>query len=79
MEQTLIKKSMHPCLPILDRFPFAGIHPSVHVYVVFRLEPMHVLSLGISKLLEECVLNMLSDSERKKSLILTIQQQEKSC
>lgn len=36
-------------------------NPSVSVYAVFTVEPMHLLSLGIRRTLKEYVINILSD------------------
>lgn len=57
--------SMQSLLPILSSFFFVIIHSLVDMYAVFRFEPTHFLSLGISKLLKDCDLNMLSAPDRK--------------
>lgn len=50
--------------PILSIFPFAGVHPSVKLYAIFRFEPMHVLSLGVSNMIKECLVNILGDASK---------------
>lgn len=70
--------SVHPWLLIVGSIPFLDVHPSDDMYAVFPLKPMHILSLGISILIEEYVFNMLSDLARTPSSMLSSQQQEKS-
>lgn len=43
---------IHSVEPILDGFSFVGIHPSVDIYEMFRFEPKHNLSLGVSRFLK---------------------------
>lgn len=38
-----------------------GVHSSVDLYRIFRCDPMHLLSLGVSRLLNECTSTMLRD------------------
>lgn len=57
--------SMHPMPPVLLPFPFVGIVSCVDLYLIFRVEPMHTLSLGIINLLKECVIGLSSDAERR--------------
>lgn len=64
------KRPMSDLLPALSNFPFIGIHSSTDIYAIFCIEPMHISSVRISKLLKSCVLNMLNDPERTKSSIL---------
>lgn len=49
---TPTKLSIHPLAPVSSDFPFAGVHSSVAVYSISRLEPMHVFSPGIGRLLK---------------------------
>lgn len=60
-------------MPVLLLFSFVGIHPSVEIYSLFHLDPMHVLSLGINKPLKECLVTTLGDSKRTKSVLKRIQ------
>lgn len=55
---------MLPAPPLLHTFRIVGFHPTVHIYAVFRVDPMHVLSLGVSKLLKEFLINMSSNDKR---------------
>lgn len=48
---------------ILHLFSLVGVHSSVAIYVIFMFNPMHVLSLGISRLFKECLINVLDDTE----------------
>ena len=66
------KLSMIPVPPVLNSFPFVGIHPSVDIYAIFGFEPMHNLSLGISKLLKECTVSYLKDDKRVRTSIETL-------
>lgn len=56
-------------LPVFSRFAFMGVSPVVDIYAIFRVEPMHTLSLGISKNLKECAVMILKDEERTSSAI----------
>ena len=69
--EELATLSMHPILPVFADFPFVGIHESVDIYSIFDYDPMHVLSLGISRLLKECLWELLDDSNRKTSALRT--------
>lgn len=44
-------------------FAMIGVHSSVDIHDVFRVDPMHVLSHGVSRLLKECLINMLSSDK----------------
>lgn len=57
--QRLEKTSMLPVELVLATFPFVRIHSSVDVCLVFRFGPVHNLSLGISRLLKECIIRQL--------------------
>lgn len=57
--------------PVLSHFPLVGIHPCVDTYEIFKFEPMHSLSLGVSKLLKECCAAMLSYASRNSSAMRT--------
>lgn len=67
----LKQMSMLPLLPVLSSFPLVAIHPCNDIYNIFRFEPMHFLSLGISKMLKECAVEMLKDENRTTSAILS--------
>lgn len=57
----LAQCSVLPFSPILHTFPHIRLHSSVDIYRIFRCKPMHVLSLGISPLLNKCLCTMLKD------------------
>lgn len=40
-----------------------GIHLLADIYAIFRFEPMYALSVGVSRLLKERLINLLSDDE----------------
>ena len=61
--------SMHSLPPVLSKFPHAGIHPCVDSYSIFRFEPLHNFSLGVSKLIKECASDLLRDEKRFTSNI----------
>lgn len=54
-----VEKSMLPLLPVLSKFPFVGIQPSVNIYAMIQFEPMNGLSFGVGKMLKECIVLML--------------------
>lgn len=66
--------SMHLFKPILVRFPFGETHPSVDIYAIFRFEPMQILSLGVIRMLKECLWNMLSDDIITTNALRTVSQ-----
>lgn len=47
--------------PVVPIFSKVGARPSEDVYAVFKAESIHVLCLGVSKPLNECLINMVSD------------------
>lgn len=61
MHERLKDLSMHCKLRVLASLLFVGIDACNDVYAIFSLEPMHNLSLGTSKLLYNCLLEMLCD------------------
>lgn len=50
MRQGQILLSTRPVLSIFRSFPFVRIHSLVDLFAIFRNEPMHAFSLGISKM-----------------------------
>lgn len=69
--EQLDERSMLSIRPVLSNFPLVGIHSCVDLYTIFRFEPMHGLSLGVSKLLKECAIALLGDSSRASSSMVT--------
>lgn len=55
---------MLPITPVLSQFPFIGVCNLSDLYAIFRFEPMHALSVGILKMLRDCLVSYLSDSMR---------------
>lgn len=55
---------MPPVRPVLISFPFNEFDPSVEIHSFFREAPRHVFSPGISKIVKECLINMLEDDQR---------------
>lgn len=56
--------SIHPGMPVLPYFSFFGTYSDFDIYALFDVDPMHILSLGICRLLKECLLTKLGDVER---------------
>lgn len=67
----LDEMSVVPGDPDLVSVPFARIHEGVDVYVIFRFEPLHNLSLGVSRLLKKFICNMLGDKSRETGAMKT--------
>lgn len=63
--------SMLSIPPVLSAFPMIGVHPCVDIYDIFRFEPMHNLSLGVSKMLKDCATIMLRDENRTSPAMIT--------
>lgn len=57
--------------PTLLKLARAGIKPCVDIYEIFSYWPMHALSLGISRMMEECTIRMLGDLTRTSSELVT--------
>lgn len=55
--------------PMLFKFSFMGVHSGVDLYSIFRFGPFYNLSLGISRLLEKCIRNMLLKEGRGTSAL----------
>lgn len=68
-QQKIAELSILKIPPILQDFPLVRVHESVDVYALFRFEPTHCLSLGLSKLLNECHYNYSSDSNRSSTSV----------
>lgn len=71
-EQMLQNYLMLKSPPVWHHFSFVRVHQSIEVYAIFRFEPMHLFSLGLSKMPKERFFNYLSDQYRT-SLALTYQ------
>lgn len=63
-QQTIAEYSMHFIPPVSLQFQLLGVHPSVSIYAIFRFKLMHRFVLELSKMLKECLVNSLSDSNR---------------
>lgn len=64
MKSTPNKLSMLLVLPVFHTFSLVKVYHSVDIYAVFKVESLHMLSLGGSRLLKECLINMLSDDKK---------------
>lgn len=60
----ITSQPIHPIMRVLSLLPSNGIHPPVDIYSILDFDPMNVLSLGISKFLQECLVALLGHSKR---------------
>lgn len=67
--QLLKEKSLTGHRPVLHRFPFVGIAPSLEYYQLFSYEPLHNLHLGISKMLKKVIVERLKDDDLTSSAV----------
>lgn len=72
VEDYFHKNSMQKVPPVLVSFPKLAIHPSVDMYAVFRYEPMHNLSLGVSNILKLLLFTIVKDCYRTSKSICTM-------
>lgn len=70
MVEKISHKSVVSIPPVLLKFLFVGIEPVFNFYNLFKFEPMHLFSLGISKILKVCAISMLTDESRSPTSIL---------
>lgn len=63
-EKKLFNLSMFLIPPVLQTVFLVGVHPRVDICAILRFEPLHSLSLGISRTLKECSIKNLSDETR---------------
>lgn len=56
---------------------FIDIHPSVELYTIFQLQPLHVFYHRISKVLKECPINFQGDFQRTFPVTQNSQKQNK--
>lgn len=54
---------------VLSKFSFMGTHPCVNLYAIFPFEPKQCLSLGVEKMLKECVVLIPGDENRTATSI----------
>lgn len=50
-------------------FLMVGVHSSVEMYAVYRPEPMHLLCIGVSRLLKKSFKHMLSDENETTNVM----------
>lgn len=67
LEQYFAEESMLPLSPVLPNVLFAGAYLTVDIYSIFRYEPMHSLSLGVGRMLNEYIVYSLGDDRRLSS------------
>lgn len=78
VKEMLRKNWMLPALPVWSSFPFVRIQKLIKLYSMFRVEPMHVLSLGARKMLKECLKSMLGDDNGTTDVFKTAKRRNKS-
>lgn len=78
MEITLNELSLLPILLVLPAFLTVRVDPSLEKYAVFRVESMNVLSLVASRLLKNCLINMLSDEKEAANILCEINSDSKT-
>lgn len=61
-KKAVMDYSMYPLPLALAKFPFLDTQGSVEIYAIFLVEAMDTLSLENGRLIEQCVVDMLSDS-----------------
>ncbi len=57
----LDEHSMHHTKPLFHDWPFVGIVHELDPYNMFSVEPLHLLHLGVSKMLKQCMCDRLRD------------------
>ncbi len=55
--------SLHPIRPLFHNYPFVGLTEHLSIYKIFSVEPMHVLHLGVSKLIKQTTCSRLKSTE----------------
>lgn len=75
-KQKLDDLSIHPLIPILFDFPFVGKTPYLDVYEFFSVEPVHVLHVGVSKMLKESTSVCLRSATVKTDCYIYVQRSE---
>lgn len=76
--KTLHRYSMISTPPVLSSFKWKEICSFVEVFSIFRLQPKYIFSLSISKMLEECLINMLKNYEWATPVLRTMQNRNKT-
>lgn len=77
-ESSLNLPWMHAVPPLLHTFPVAGIHFFTPFSWSFRLQPMHVFSFHINKMMNECLIEMHGDFKRTSAAIEDSERKEMS-
>lgn len=70
-KQELFNMSINRLAPALHMLPMLNLLTCGGTHAICRFEPLHNLSLVISKTIEECVVAMLKERTRKSSAMLT--------
>ena len=65
------EQSLAGVAPVLHKFPFTGLVPSLDIFSIFSFEPMHNLHLGISKLIKVALVERLKDESLKSTVLKT--------
>lgn len=69
---------MLPAVPVQSMFLVVVAHPCVKVYTISSFEPLHCLSLGVGKMLKECVAPISGEKNQTTSSIECANEKEKS-
>lgn len=68
----LSKNSLLGPPSILTTFPFSSVKRCVNMYSIFRIEPIHLFSFGITRMLEENLWNLFEVPNKTSSAIKTV-------
>lgn len=71
--------SMLTYSPVFAPVLIGGVHPALDIYAIIQIEPMHTQSFEISKLLKQCLLNHLLDSQKKSTSTISSFEDENLC
>lgn len=69
--------SLQHVKPVLDFFPLLGVISILGIYSNVQVEPIHVLLMGISRRLKECLFNCLCDCSRARRLMCYASREQK--
>lgn len=63
-KESLKDQYLFPVAPVPFKFTTFGVAHCVNIYAIFRIEPMHLLSIGICGMPKEYLWNFLEDCNR---------------
>lgn len=64
---------------VYEPTPIFGIHSCVELYAIYKVEPMHVFSFVIDRMLKKCLVKMLNDPLRASSSVKNYHFCNKTC